>query len=524
MVMKKGAIDEYLNRPMGSYLWMKDLSIEQLIDELKYFKVKPKFKTDPWKHQLVCFLISMTEPRFLHLLDMGAGKSKIILDVATQLQREKRFTKGLITVPRLVNFESWENACETHSDLEPRVCDGCIEEKWEKLITNKADLALIDYAGLQLALSQKQLVKKGKKKVNAFVPDPKKIRALKKVYNFAALDESHKVKNSESLRFKLLKPLTKDFLFVYLTTGTLFGRNPEDLWSQFYLADRGETFGTCLGLFREGFFVESRGKWGQTERVFDQKKTRLLHKFLQNKSIRYDESELDSLPECTQHNVLLNFGSEQREHYLRALQGLVDAQGKLRELDSAWVRMRQILSGYLQWSDDYGSHLITFKENPKLEMLLGIIEDAGDAKVVVSTEYTQSGKIITDALKELGVGFEWLYGKTKDPGGCVRSFKKDPSKKVLVMNSEAGGTGVDGLQEVARYLVFYESPVSPITRKQTKKRIYRPGQLHRTFIYDLTIKKSTDVRILDFIKQGIDLHNGVVDGTFNVRALLKDLG
>lgn len=523
MVMKKGAVEEYLNRRMNSYQWIKKLSQDQLAEELKSFKVKPYFKTNPWKHQLACFLIGMTEPRFLKLLDMGAGKTKIILDIATQLQREKRFKKGLVLVPRLVNFESWETACEVHSDLEPLICDGSIEEKWEKLITSKADLSLIDYAGLQLAVSRKTIITKGKKKVPGFLPDAKKIRQLKKVYNFAALDESHKVQNPESLRFRILKPLTKNFDFVYPLTGTLFGRNPESLWSQFYLADRGETFGSTLGVFREGFFVETPGAWGKVDRQFDKKKTRLLHKFIQNKSIRYDEHELDSLPELTTNNILLSFGEEQRKHYLRALEGLINAQGKLRDIDSAWVRMRQILSGYLQWRDEYGDHLIRFKENPKLEMLLEIIEDSGDSKVVVSTEYTQSGALITEALKDLKIGYDWLYGKTKDPKQCVTSFKTNPDKRVLVMNSEAGGTGVDGLQAVSRYLVFFESPPSPLTRKQTLKRVHRPGQTRRTFIYDLTIKKSIDVRILDFIKEGNDLHSGVVDGSFNVSALIGAL-
>lgn len=522
MVMKRGSVEAYLNRHMNSYQWIKKLSQDQLVEELKSFKVKPYFKTEPWKHQLACFLIGMTEPRFLQLLDMGAGKSKIILDIATQLQREKRFTKGLILVPRLVNFESWENACATHSDLEPFICDGSIEEKWEKLITNKADISLIDYAGLQLAVSKKALITKGKKKVNGLLPDAKKIRYLKKLYNFAALDESHKLKNHESLRFRILKPLTKNFDFVYPATGTLFGRNPEDLWSQFYLADRGETFGNTLGIFREGFFVETSGQW-RVERVFDKKKTRLLHKFIQNKSIRYEEHELDSLPELTPNNILLNFGEEQRQHYLRALEGLINAQGKLKDIDSAWVRMRQILSGYLQWKDEFGDHLIKFKENPKLEMLLEIIEDSGDSKVVVSTEYTQSGALITEALKDMKVGYEWLYGKTKNPKQCISSFKSNPDKRVLVMNSEAGGTGVDGLQAVSRYLVFFESPPSPLTRKQTLKRIHRPGQNRRTFIYDLTIKKSIDTRILNFIKEGNDLHSGVVDGSFNAATLMGDL-
>ena len=80
------------------------------------------------------------------------------------------------------------------------------------------------------------------------------------------------------------------------------------------------------------------------------------------------------------------------------------------------------------------------------------------------------------------------------------------------MNSESGSTGVDGLQEVCRYLVFFESPVSPITRKQAIKRVHRPGSSRKVFIYDLIMQNSVDVRILDFIEEGRNLFEALVNG------------
>jgi hypothetical protein len=37
-------------------------------------------------------------------------------------------------------------------------------------------------------------------------------------------------------------------------SGTPFGKEVEDIWSQFYLIDFGETLGTTKGLFLEAFF------------------------------------------------------------------------------------------------------------------------------------------------------------------------------------------------------------------------------------------------------------------------------
>ena len=104
-------------------------------------------------------------------------------------------------------------------------------------------------------------------------------------------------------------------------------------------------------------------------------------------------------------------------------------------------------------------------------------------------------------------GSTWLDEREAE---ARRRFLDDPACRVFVMNSEAGGTGNDGLQKVARYMVFYESPTPVITRKQTEKRVHRPGQKERVFIYDLALKRSVDGGILTLLAEGKDLYSSVV--------------
>jgi len=522
-LIRKEATKAYLEKELDSFTWMKKLDRSDLLREFRGWKVRPEFKTDPWIHQLVCFYIGVCYPQFLFLLDMGLGKTKILLDIMTQRRREGKLTRSLITVPRLINLGSWEDAIREHSDLQPVIVSGqSAAEKWEALYNpyrRGGQVVVVDYAGLQYSLSKKgaKSEKTGKAKMQ---PDPAKIRALSRHYDFFGMDESHKAKNRESLRFQLLNALTKGMPARYATTGTLFGRNPEDLFAQFYLVDRGETFGDTLGLFRSAFFTEKANHWSAyPDYIFNKGMTRTLYRRLQHRSIRYDEDECLDLPERREIRITCPFADDQREHYLRAVEGLINSRGKLEELDSNFLRMRQIVAGFLQWKDGHGQHEVTFPSVPKLDQLERLILESGDSKVVVSHEYTRSGQLITERLKEMGVKYEWLYGGSRDPINAVRRFTADPDCKVFLMNSEAGGTGTDGLQKVARYLIFYESPVSPITRKQVVKRVHRPGQDRRTFIYDLVVAKSIDLRILGMIAEGRDLHNAVVDGTEDLRKL-----
>ena len=129
--------------------------------------------------------------------------------------------------------------------------------------------------------------------------------------------------------------------------------------------------------------------------------------------------------------------------------------------------------------------------------------------------------LVSEAITELKIKHEWLYGGTKDKAATRTNFMHDPNTRVLLMNSVAGGTGNDGLQTVAQYMVFFETPTDPTTRKQVEARIHRPGQRHRTFFYDLTIKRSIDKGILESIAEGHDLYEAVVNGKRLLRDILR---
>ena len=520
MILSRRAVQAYQNREFDDFRWMKALTTTQIREELRGLRVRPIFQTEPWPHQLVCFYIALCRPQFLFLLDMGLGKSKILADIITQLQREKKLNRAIITVPRIINMASWVDDLAVHSQLEPWSCSiSDTAEKWDRLAYPKGDVTLIDYGGLHLALTKREHVSGNKGKYR-LIKDDKKLKRVRELYNFVGIDESHKLSSHNNLWFSLMSQLTKTVDYCYAMTGTLFGRDPQSLWSQFYLVDRGETFGENLGLFRATFFTTKVSPWKGTVFEFDPKTEGTLTKMLQHRSLRYDETEVLELPKLIPITRRLTMTAEQREHYLRAVEGLINAEGKLEELDANWVRMRQIISGYLAWKDDYGNHVLPFKENPKLDALEQLVSEMGDSKIVVCYDYTETGRLIVERIKSLGLDLEWLYGGTKDPSASRRRFLTDPKCRVLVMNSEAGGTGNDGLQKVARYMVFYESPTPPITRKQTVKRIHRPGQEQRAFIYDLVMTGSLDAGILAGIKSSTDLYRSVVNGKLTKKVLL----
>lgn len=514
MLISPRAVEAYQTRDLDNYLWMKRLTREQITHELRRLRVRPYFKTEPWLHQLVCFWIGICQPEFLYLLDMGLGKTKIILDLITQAQRERRLEQALVCVPRNINVASWADDIALHSDLEPTLID-CedIDEKWERLSQSKGDVTVISYPSLMLALSMKK--RKGKKTPRKVLkPDEDAVDEIKAKYNFIDFDEVHKLANDESLWWKLGRRLAGPADFTYANTGTLFGKDLEAIWPQFYLVDKGDTFGENKGLFRKTFFNEKANQWGRGSTFeYDKRMDRTLHRFLQHRSIRYDEDEVLDLPPLVSRVDHFEMTDEQREHYMRALEGLINAGGNVEELEGQWLQMRRIISGYMKWKDEHGDHVLRFKRNPKLEGLERFIDEVGHrSKIVISYEYTETGKMITELLDSMKYGYEWFYGGTKDHAASRRRFIADPHCEVFLMNSESGGTGTDGLQKVARYEYLYENPTPPTTRRQVIKRVHRPGQTQRSFVYDSVMRRSLDGGIIRDQLEHRDTYESVVKG------------
>lgn len=513
MVMSKYAVDDFFTSTTESFAWMKKIELDELELHVNHLPTTPRFKTTPREQQFVCLYIGACLPNFQFFLDMGAGKTKLCLDLIQYHKDTGEVKNALVLVPRIINIGEWEEQAEEHSFLKPSLVLGdTMEEKWEKLF--QGDFAVVDYHNFHLLLSSRV---KGK----GLERNDKRIRAVQKHFQFIGFDEIHKSGGHGSKRFRLFKSATAMAPLRFGFTGTPFGRDPMALWSEFYLIDRGETLAPTKTAFQQYFFKEEMGYWGNSW-VFDKSRTRELYHRLQHRSIRYEESELTALPPIQPIPRHLSFTQEQRQHYLNALEGIIAAEGDPTKADAPFVRLRQICSGYLDWNDEEGRHHVEFSQNPKLEALMATIDALPpEEKIVVFCEYTSTGRLITNALTKEKIKHSWLYGGSKKPLEIVAGFKRDPKVRVLVANSESGGTGIN-LQAVCRYVVFFESPVSPTTRRQAVKRVHRPGQTRKCFIIDLIMRRSIDVRVLKFVEEGRALSAALIDGRREKNLLMAD--
>ena len=508
--------EKFINRDRHDFREYKDYDEDHLERLYQKLPVTPPIYYKLTRVQRICFLIGAETQKFCFFLDTGVGKTLLIIALVRYFRRLGILKRVLILVPNRPNKTEWRDELVKHSpNSSYLILPSAIKEKWQALEDGKELFVIETYAGLFRMITEK---KQDKKKVNYLGLDPKKVAALQKYFQGFACDESENVGNHQGLPFRSCRQLAKTSPVAFTMTGTPFNRDPTLLWAQMFLVDGGYTLGETLGLFRSVFCNETVNYFsGHTEYKFAKRKKQELNDFIANRSIEF-EADKASLPGCVDVRKYVSLDGDANAYYQRFKDQLMAAQGNLVESKSAFIRMRQISSGFIGFEDDETGEKAKFEfpENPKLEMLLSILRSTRpEYKVVIFFEFTYSGDKILDELKKNKIGAQIIYGKTKDVEAAKQKFMQDVKTRVLLLQCRmAAGLNI----QVAKYGIFYESPVSAIKRKQCKRRVERQHALHKTvFIYDLLMKNTVDEQILDFHAEGGDLFEAIIRGETSVK-------
>jgi SNF2 family DNA or RNA helicase len=488
----------------------------KIFDRKELTKLVPKgfkFKTKPWTHQLAAFIACTCNEGFLSALDLGTGKTKVAIDTCRYYLSDKKDPK-ILFVCLTTAVGKMVDEVHTHSDFKAIGLTGPKDKKWED-INKKSNFYIIGYEGLRYMVSvRKNFGRKpgAKRDTKKDVIDSRLINKLKRFgFDAIIIDESHVIKTSKSLIFRVIKSLSSQIKIRMLLTGTPFGNTLIDVWSQYYIIDKGETFGPNFTRFRNAYFQDT-GYFGPVWEVTDTGK-KFIKSNLYKKSIRYEEAECTDLPPKKFDVLPFSLSREQKYAYNSLVNG--NMHHLTSEIKSKVHGYRQIASGFIK------DPKYIFKKNPKLDLLWESIEPIIDRhKIVIFVEYTISRKIISDLLKKKKVIFRSLSGETKDKYAEYMSFQNDPKVRIIICQSKSGSASIDLF--AGTYCFFYEHGGSVINYKQAVKRIHRGGQTKRCFFYSLIGRGTVEVGIHKDLIDGVDAFSRIVDGDHAKRYILGD--
>jgi SNF2 family DNA or RNA helicase len=510
-MIPKSAIQQFLTRPRDDHRWIKAMSSDQLDTALAGIMPQPNLYPKLRKHQLACFLLGVSNPRFGFWLDMGLGKTLIALELMKYWRTTGWLWRGLVLVTSDKAYLTWEKQIKQYNiDIPYVFLQGSSLDKMEQANKLEEGLVFVHYPGLVAMLTTKQ----GKE----WEIDEDKLAAfMQGGFEGIVLDESTKCGNHRSLTYQLVQRLSANASARYALAGRPFGRDPSLAWPQFKLLDGGETLGGTLGLYREAFCTTQRNYAARSKYAFEHKfKQSMLPTFLrliQHNSITYGTDECPDLPPLQRTPTVeaVTLPDETSAYYQRLVDQIIAAKGNLSLMKSVFIRMRQLSSGFIGLHDDEKDERVEveFSENPKLDRLLELIEEMPEGRqVVVFYDFTKSGRNVSSLLTQKGISNIWLWSGTKDSAVDLKRFMGGECK-VAIVNNKVGAYSLDGLQ-VANYIIFFESPVSVIDREQAERRVLRQGQTRHVFQYDVVVRDTVDEKILDFHREGRDLYQELI--------------
>jgi SNF2 family DNA or RNA helicase len=340
--------------------------------------------------------------------------------------------------------------------------------------------------------------RKGKRRLYA---DLNILHELADEFSLSIIDEIHYSKNHTSLRFSIAAALTDSCKYALGLTGTPYGRNPYDMWAQSFLVDRGKTLGHNYYFFEQAFGVKKYHHFKGEEWVFDKKKFKILDHKMSQLAVVYNRK--DYVDEVVfAGTVDLRMHGDQLEAYGDVIMHML----KINETDhvnlgATFQKLRQVASGYMSYRLNDEDHIVEFQSNPKLEWLEEFITEAPpDVQFVIFHEFRHTSKMICDMLTKRKVPHSRLYGSTTDKSTPVKDFQQGRSR-VLVANSNSGGIAID--LPMADYMLFFESPCSPIVRKQAEARPMSRGE--KPLMIDDIVCAAVERRVLACIAEGRSL-------------------
>ena len=510
-------VETFLNRQLPGNDYLKKYSKEYLLAALADDVILMPHLKQMWVHQLVSYTLITTLKRYILHVEMGGGKTLTVLSsiLIRKLRGEKPL--AIVFVPYISSVDTWIQECQLRTPqlkLEPLL--GKTHENLATLARRSADVYVICYASAVAMLSVKVPHPKKPKKF-LWTIESKHVKKVFEGFDTFVADEVHKCSDINTLTYKMCKAISTNCEHGVGLSGTPFGKDIEDIWAQFYLIDFGESLGPTLGLFREAFFTKKESFWSKgSDYVFQKRKMPILNKFIKYSSIHYAASEMNDLPKQRRIIRHLKMPAAIESYTAEALRELNDSisgtgKDRFRMMESSYLKLRQLASGFMTVSSEDDKVKIAFDENPKLDLLEEIIDGMpSDSKLVVFHHFVYTNQLISEKLTKMKVGHARIWSGQKNVIGELKKFKDTAKCRVLVLNDQSGSSSLN-LQH-ANYMMFFEQPDSPINRQQGEARIWRQGQEKVVFYVDAIMDGTVDQRIHESNKRGKKLLDELLKG------------
>ena len=444
---------------------------------------------------------------FAYFMEMGTGKSKVLIDNIAILYNKGHINGVLIVAPKGV-YKNWfdgeiPNHMPDYIDKKVVLWEATINKTKEKelntLFQSSFDLHIL------IMNVEAFSTKKGKQFAEKFLSCHKTLMAI---------DESTTIKNPEAIRTKTIINVGRDVKYKRILTGSPVTKSPLDLFTQCYFLDP--------WLLDHQSFYSFKTRYAITKQI--NVSGRMIHLVvgyrnlgelsdkLKPFSYRVLKDDCLDLPPKTFMKRIVQLSPEQKKVYEQMKKtALAVLNGKLTTTATVLtqlMRLHQITCGHFK-SDDGDIQVL---KNERLDELLDVLDEL-EGKAVIWAHYRYDIEVIVDALKKR-YGDNTVvtyYGDTStdDRQKAIKLIQNpDSPVRFIVGTPQTGGYGIT--LTGASTMIYYSNGYDLEKRQQSEARIDRIGQTKNMTYIDIIAEGTVDEKIVDALRKKVDIASKVM--------------
>ena len=446
-------------------------------------------KTEPFEHQNRALDAAVDRTGFAYLMEMGTGKTKVMIDESGDLFCRNEIDVLMIICPKSV-MRTWEREIETHMGVE------CTVAMWTSS-PNKAQKAKMEEVLEKTPGVLRVLIMN----VEAFSAGTKAYayarRVLEHCRTYMGIDESQTIKGPGSKRTKKILELGRMADFRRIASGSPAPNSPMDYYSQLEFIHPGSTrqrsfygFRARYAVLREKIFGGRRVKVEVGYRNLEE-----LQGIIRQYSFRVRKDECLTLPEKIYTQRSVEFTPEQQRLYREmrtealAMVGttFVSSQAAITTL----IRLQQITCGFVR--DDEGD-LHPVNSN-RVDAVMEIAEST-EEDIIIWTGHRPAVDMLSRALREKygeEAVAEFHGGNVSTRDDDAARFVSDSSCRFMVATQSAGARGNTWIN--ATQVVYFSNTFNLEERIQSEDRCHRSGQTNHVTYTDLVVEGTVDEKL-----------------------------
>ena len=469
--------------------------------------MKYKFKMPPYEHQLTALRKGWNLDEFAYFMDMGTGKSKVLIDNFSVLY-DKGYIGGVLIIAPKGVYRNWSsNEIPTHMP-DHVLADICIWQPnhtqkflttWKKLFEDNYNLKIF------LMNIEAFSTRKGVEVAEKF---------LLAHSTLMAIDESTTIKSKNAKRTKSIVKLGKMAKYRRIMTGSPITKSPMDLYTQCEFLNPELLGHKSFYSFQYEYAIIKRRNLGSYSfnQIVGYKNLKELNGLLDNFSYRVRKQDCLDLPDKVYTKRVVELTPEQAKMYsdLKKIalgiceEGTVTPTTILTQL----LRLQQVCSGHVKLDD---GTIKTFS-SAKIKELEAVVEEI-DGKAIIWANFTHDiesiVKLLTNMYGEDSVVSYYGATSTDQRDYAMSSFQNpDSPVRFFVGQPRTGGYGLTLTQ--ASTVIYYSNSYDLEVRLQSEDRAHRIGQVNKVTYIDIIAEKTVDEKVLQALRSKIDIASVVL--------------